>query len=819
MRRVSWEKKMSSLGMFLLVSVLAGLLVAGLAIPGAALAGVTSTTVYASLTKLPEELATPPQAERTNILLADGSTLTQLYDENRVIVKLDQIAPIMQQAQIAIEDDRYYSHGALDLRSLAKAVLSNLGSGDGGGGSTLTQQYVKQVLVEQAMQQDTDEKRQEALDEAQGRTLERKIREMRYAIALEQKFSKDQILENYLNIAYYGDGAYGVEAAAHHYFNTSAANLTLAQAAMLAGIVQTPSRNPADPDTRADAIDRRNVVIDRMLELGLISQSDADTAEAETYDPSQIQSQPNGCASVTNLDYIQVCQYIYNTLLSDEFSSLGSTSQERLDNLNTGGYTITTTIDPAKQAAAQSAISNRIGDADPVKSTMIMMQPGTGVVWAAAQNRRQIGFSDEDLLNGKTSHVYFAPSSLGGDEGAQPGSTFKGFVVAAALDAGIPPTKQFNAQYRMDFSNDYFMSCNGPVKAGQGWVVYNDSGGGVMNMYQGTANSVNTYFVQLEQLVGICASATMADAAGAQVSNPSVDPDHPDILAYNVDPSFTLGVAYVSPMSMATAYSTFAARGLRCDPVVVGTMQDRNGTQMPVPNGNCRQVIKQSVADGVNAVLANLFTYGTGAGFGLSGRPMSGKTGTTEYGSAGWLIGYAPNIVGVAQVAVDSNGVWSPFWAPHIRGGMKSMSGVRLPSGTYLNGFGAADAGPIWHAAMAAATSGMPVESFTKPTSDILYGKKVVPPDTSGMSMADAQTALQAAGFYVTQTQVYDNSSPGTLLNINCEYVYGGTCTMNISQGPRPPDPTDTGGGNQPGQPASPSTSSPTPGSGATGGR
>ncbi|MCL2735988.1 MAG: penicillin-binding protein [Propionibacteriaceae bacterium] len=779
------------MGTFLLVSVLAGLLVAGLAIPAAALAGVTSTTLFSSLTKLPEALETPPQAERTSILLADGSMLTQLYDENRVIVTLDQVAPIMKQAQVAIEDDRFYSHGALDLRSLAKAVLSNIGS-SGGGGSTLTQQYVKQVLVEQAMQMPTEEERQAALADAQGRTIQRKVREMRYAIALEQQFSKDQILENYLNIAYYGDGAYGVEAAAHHYFNTTAADLTLAQAAMLAGIVQTPVRNPADPDERADSIARRDVVIDRMLELGLITKEDADAAKAEGFDPSLIQGMPNGCDGVTDVDYIQVCQFILNNLQSDAFPSLGSSKQDRLDTLRTGGYTITTTIDPTRQKAAQDAISSRIADADPVKSTVVEMQPGTGVIWAAAQNRRELGYSNDDLVNGKSSFQYFAPQSLGGDEGAQPGSTFKGFVVSAALDAGVPPSKQFDAKGRMDFSNDYFMSCNGPVKASKGWVVSNDSDSGVMDMYHGTANSVNTYFVQLEELIGICASATMAETLGAEVSDPTADEEHPNLLAYNVDPSFTLGVAYVSPLSMAVAYSTLAARGLRCDPVIIGSIQDRSGNQVPIPNGNCRQVIRQEVADGANAVLGNAFTYGTARGWGLGGgRTMSGKTGTTDNGSAAWLIGYAPNIVGVSMVAADTNGVWNDFWAPYIREGAKSMIGVKLPvSGTRLSGVGAADAGPIWRAAMSVAVDDLPVVSFTKPGSDILNGKRVVPPKTDGMSADDARKTLQAAGFFVTEKEVFDDQPAGSFVSVSCDYVYGGTCTMNISQGPRPPEPT-----------------------------
>ena len=795
MRKVSWKKRLSALGTFMLVSMLAGLLVAGLAIPGAALAGVASTTINSSLTQLPMVLEEDPQAERTTIYLGDGSVLTQLYDENRVIVHLDQIAPVMQQAQVAIEDDRFYSHGALDFKSLAKAVLTNLG-GDGGGGSTLTQQYVKQVLVEEASQKPTLEEQQAALDEAQGRTLARKIREMRYAIALEKKYSKDQILENYLNIAYYGNQTYGVEAAAHHYYNTSAANLTLGQAAMLAGIVQTPSRNPIDD--LPGATERRNIVLGRMLELGLVTQDQVNEAKAEVFDVNQVQTPQNGCVSVS-YQYVQICEYVINTLKQN--ANLGATGTERLNNLRRGGYDVYTTIDPAKQTAVQDAILNRIAASDPVKSSMVIMEPGTGIVYAAAQNRWGYALgndSDASLYNGQTGFQYFAQfGSYGADEGAQAGSTFKPFVVAAALDAGISPKTSLNAQARMDFKGQDFKGCDGPAIPNNGgsWSVSNASPSGVMNMYDATANSVNTYFVQLEKLVGLCNVVTMATKLGV-VSDPD-DTVHPNIMSYGVDsPAFTLGVADTTPMYMAVAYSTFAARGVKCDPVIVKEIKDRDGTDIPTPNGNCTQVLRPEVADGVNSLLSRAFTNGTASGYPISGHTLSGKTGTTEDGSGAWIIGYTPQLVGVTMVAVDKNPAWNYFWDPRRSTGsnVASMSGVTLPaSETYLYGFGAQDAGPIFKPAMTAALADLPNASFTAPPADIVNGKPVTPPSTVGMDLAKAQQTLQDAGFSVTVTQVYDDSPSGTFLGANCpQHVYGGICTLNVSQGPRPPEPVPT---------------------------
>ena len=206
-----------SLVMFLVVSVLAGVLVAGLFIPFAGMAGVTSNAAATELESLPAELATPSPSTRSKVLMGNGKTLAYFYDENRIPVKLKDIAPIMRQAQLAIEDHRYYEHGALDFKGTMRALVRNSAAGGTTqGGSSVTQQYVKMVQIESCQAKGDSE----CVREAQAPTVERKIRELRYAIAMEKKFTKDQILERYLNIAYYGEGAYGVEAAARHYFSS-----------------------------------------------------------------------------------------------------------------------------------------------------------------------------------------------------------------------------------------------------------------------------------------------------------------------------------------------------------------------------------------------------------------------------------------------------------------------------------------------------------------------------------------------------------------------------------------------------------------------
>ena len=772
MDRVTRRHKAANLGVFLLVSVLAGVLVAGLAIPAAALTGATSSLMSRSMSLLSDELATPPQPQRTTFFLANGKPFATFYDENRILVTLDEIAPIMQQAQVAIEDDRFYEHGALDLKALVKAMLTFVGSSSGGGGSTLTQQYVKQVQIEKAMTITDKAERDAQVAKVQERSVQRKIQEARYAVALEERLSKDQILENYLNIAYYGDGAYGVEAAAHHYYNTSAAKLTLAQATMLAGIVQLPSRNPVSD--LAGALERRTVVLDRMVELGLVTEADAEAAKAEPFDPKQVRNVPNGCASSK---YSILCEFTRKTLMQNP--ALGDTVEERSAALLRGGYNVYTVIDPTKQDAVQKAVSDRFDPRDPVIATLVYVEPGTGKILAMAQNRYQLG---TDFDKGETAYVFTADEALGGAEGFQAGSTFKAFTAAAALDRGIPPSTTFNAAARMQFGGKVFATCDSDTMVSN-WSVGNSGSSGVMDMYHGAALSVNTYFVQLEQLVGICHPIEMAIAAGVKLSNGENMLDD----KYMV-PSWTLGVVDVTPLSMATAFATFAANGKRCDPIIIDKIIDSLGIQVPTQSANCHQTIRPEVAKGVNQVLSNVFTYGTAGSIGgLPGREASGKSGTTDSGRALWFMGYTPQVVGAATIAVYSNPKFSSYWSSHGY----SLYGRTMPvSGFYVNGVGSIDSGRMWKEGMLAVIKGKDPVPFDRPPAEILNGQRVSVPDTTGLSEAEARRVLQAEHFFVPPaTKVYSDLPVGTLVSATCNPVMGGTCTLSVSQGPRPAPP------------------------------
>lgn len=761
-RKSESSGKLYSLAMFGVVSILAGLLMAGFVVPFAAITGATARAAADSMENLPTDMAIDPPAQKSRILMADGSLLATFYAEDREYVTLDKIAPIMQKAQVAIEDDRFFEHGPIDFRGTSRALLSNAAGSSTQGGSTLTQQYVKQVRIEAAAARGD----KAAVNEAQEQTLSRKLQELRYAVAMEKKFSKEQILERYLNIAYYGDGAYGVQAAAKHYFGTTADKLDLAQAAMLAGLVQNPTAT--DPVHNPDAaIDRRNVVLARMNQLGVITAQQRADAKKVAFDPSKVTTARRGCITSK---YPFVCDYVRRSLLSNP--ALGKTADDRERLLERGGLTIKTLIDPKAQASAQSAVASMVGPTDPVLGGTAIVQPGTGLILAMAQSRPVMGSS-----LGQTYYNYMASEQMGGAEGYQAGSTFKAFTMAAALQKGYSLNTRYDAYSPMDFTGDTFTSCKGPFKSGP-FEVSNSVGHSTnIDLQEAAAYSVNTYFIQLERDTGLCNVTKMAQSAGVQLANGG------NIVAqYQFIPSFTLGTAEVTPLSMAAAYSTFAARGIHCDPVIIKSINTVDGTALQVPSANCKRVISQSVADGVTSILQGVM-QGTGAPATIpGGYPQAGKTGTTDSNEAVWFAGYTPNAAGVALIAADKS-------SSYFRGRTeKSIKGLTLSTGQFLQGSGGGDAGQIYRAAMAAVLAGKPKTPFTGPTNAVIQGKQIALPDTSKMSYDDAKAALNKAGF-ATQTVRVDSDEPeGTFLGTDPsgKASLGVTVNLMISRGPQP---------------------------------
>jgi membrane peptidoglycan carboxypeptidase len=717
-----------SVVLFLGVSVLSGALAAGLAIPFAGLAGFGTQKATQSLESLPQELQIDPVAQNSRMLAADGSWIANLFEENRIPVKLDQINPIMRKAIVAIEDDRFYEHGALDAKGTLRAMVRNKSQGSvQQGGSSITQQYVKMTLLDQA-------KTAAEIKAATAETYQRKLTELRYAVAVEKEYTKDQILEKYLNLANFGDGSYGVEAAARHYFRTSAKNLTLPQAALLAGLVKNPTGyDPTNYLKRAK--DRRDTVIRRMQELKIITAKQAaDAIRTPVINLKTISVVPNGCASSR---YPFYCGYVVSKLLQNP--ALGKDAAARERYVKTAGITIKTSLDPKIQAAAQASINQHSKPTDNTIAALTIVQPGTGLVKAMVQSKPYGNGKNETAYNYNVEKSYD-----GGYGGFQNGSTMKAFTVAAAIQQGIPLNYKINSPARIDLRNVKFRTCTGTVRDPK-YQPKNSTRSGNLTMLDAARFSTNTYFLQLSRKTGLCAVATVAANLGmydAQTLGP-----------LEQIPSMTLGVGLVTPLMLSNAYAAFAARGMYCSPLVVTAVTDKAGKPIKTPGISCKQALKPAVADGVNRVLHGVMEPGgTGGRLKFGSSDLAGKTGTISQNKAVWYSGYSSSLAAAAVVADAS--------LPYSNLIGQKLDGIRIADPT-----GSGTAGPIWETAMQGALKGLPVTHFVAPSDKTIRGNVKDLPSVSGMSPQQATTALQQAGFQVTVApgQVNSPEAAGTV--------------------------------------------------------
>ena len=674
--RLPAHRVLSHLLVMAAVAAVLGVVVAGLAIPFAGIAGIGARNVARTMDDLPEELQIDELSQRTTILDANGNRLASLYDENRIKVPLKGISRTMVKAVVAIEDYRFYEHGALDLKGTLRALITNQAN-DGvvQGGSSITQQLVKLTLQSQA-------KTKAEREAASADTYARKLKELRYAIALEQEHSKDWILERYLNTAYFGDGAYGVQAAAKHYFDVNARELNLRQSALLAGLVKNPTGY--DPTNSPDrAIERRDVVLDRMAELNVIPREKAEKNKLKDLGLN-VQEVSRGCVNSTSPFF---CDYVLTYLLQDP--SFGATVKERKNVLYNGGLTIKTTIDPTAQLAADNAVAAHVNPTDQAIGALAIEQPGTGNVLALAQSRKMGNRKNQ----GETYVNFTVPKEYGGANGFQPGSTFKVFTLATALEQGYPLTTQFDSPATMTFDLADFSNCPGEGFFGGEYPAGNSTNSGWMNMYSGTRYSVNTFYLQLEELTGVCAPFDLATQMGVKLTDPAAERF----------PSFTLGIADASPLEMAEAYATFAARGLHCASRPVTQILDAGGNVVKDYAPQCTQVMQQNVADAVSDVLRGVIEGGFASDQALS-TAAAGKTGTTQEQKAVWFCGYTTQYAAAATIAgIDA------------LGRPESLQGKTVDGSYISNASGSGFAAPIWGDALKALTAGQPYEDFVYP--------------------------------------------------------------------------------------------------------
>ena len=555
----------------------------------------------------------------TNIYASDKKTvLARIKMSNRIEVKSDEISQFVKDATIATEDVRFYEHEGVDIAGIARAAVATF-QGDQQGASTITQQLIRNTVL---------------LNEMNDISIKRKIREMKLAIELESNHSKDEILTMYLNIVNYGDGNYGIEAASQDYFDVSADKLTLSQASLLAGVPQSPTYYNLRENYDA-AIERRVIILDHMLQHGFITQEQYDEAIADR--PAIVP------AGQSEDDIKDIAPYFVDYIR--ELLESGEIVPTRL--YQTTGMEIYTTLDVDCQKSANDAVAGTMEYFDSMDAALVSVEPDNGNIVAMVGGRNY----KKDKFN------------LATQMSRQAGSSFKPFVLLAALQAGVPPT-------------GLYMESGGPITI-DNWTVDNSDGegGGKMTLTDATAYSINTIYAKVTHEIGPATVAETANACGIKSPLDTVD-------------SICLGTQGINPLEMASAYATIATGGIRHDPVAITEITDASGRQLYKHEyDDGERVISKSVAQEATKVMSTVLTKGTGTGARLAnGQDAAGKTGTSENGRDMWFVGFTPQY---------STAVWT---------------GYRDDRETFL--YGSTTSTPIWKNYMDGALAGKETKGF-----------------------------------------------------------------------------------------------------------
>ena len=518
-------------------------------------------------------------------MASDGTLLARLFRQNRALVDADEIPSVLEDAVLAAEDARFFEHSGYDVRAIARAALVNIDEGEvEQGGSTITQQYVKNTFFKNAP-----------------RTFERKARELRLAIEIERRYDKQEILDRYLNTVYLGQGAYGVKVAAKTYFGRSLSSLTIKEAALLAALIKAPSYyDPRNYPKRA--IKRRNWVLDRMVTVNKLDRDAADKAKK-----AGLGITPEPPRTKTRQPYF--VEAVKREVLGDR--RFGRTDRERARALYRGGLRIQTTLEPELQKMAEQAVEQNLGQPGDPEAALVAIRPSTGAIVA------MVGGDDWS-----TSQVNLALGTEGGGSGRQSGSAFKPIAAAAALEQGISLETRYAAGPASFLMPD-----------GSTWIVRNSEGtaGGTLPLGEATVRSVNGVYARLALEIGPGAIATQAKLMGIRSKLP------------DTNPSIVLGSEEISVLDLATAYATLANHGTAVEPTTIEQVRTATG-EVIRPN---QKVVPEAVTPGnaylLTKVLEQVIERGTGTAAKI-GRPAAGKTGTTNEYRDAWFAGYTPDL-------------------------------------------------------------------------------------------------------------------------------------------------------------------------------
>ncbi|WP_295126276.1 penicillin-binding protein [uncultured Leifsonia sp.] len=785
---------------FVALAVVAAVLAALFFLPGFLGAGIAAAAGVSDFNKLPADLKIQQFAQNSTVYATKGGTpvpIAQFYAQNRKDVGWDAVAQVVKDATTSAEDPRFYSEGAVDLLGTVRGALSTVVGGDVQGGSSITQQYVKNVEVEKC-EALTDQKQVQACyTDAAGVTLQRKVQEMRYAVGLEKKYSKQDILLGYLNVVGFGGQVYGIEAAAEYYFNTTAAKLTLPQAATLVAIVNNPSNLRIDEPKNKDngaangyalTKARRDYVLDRMYVHHKITAADRDAAKKTPITPV-ITPTTSGCATAANVDAAFFCDYVRDVILNDP--AYGKTSADRWATLNRGGLKIYTTLNLDLQAVAQQSLSKYIPGSRPgidIGASNVSVEVGTGRIVTMVENR---AFNNTDQpQDGTTAVNYNTDEAYGGSQGFQTGSTFKAFDLAGWLEGGHSLYETVDASHHVFPMSDFSSSC-GPVD-GPDWPVSNDEGAASrLSVMAATAQSVNTAFAMMATKTDLCSILKAAQNLGVHPAKTGAQ--------LNSYPSMILGTNDIAPLTMATAYAGIANNGTVCTPIAIDKVVNADGTPHTVSPSTCTQGLPKNIANGITYALQGVMRGGGTASSAnpYDGTPIMGKTGTTDNSLQNWMI---TSTTKVAQAT----------WVGNVSG----QTPLRSLSFNGINGGNVkfSIARPI----LKALDTVYGGDAFAKPDSSLLYGSRITIPDVSGKTTDQATQLLQSLGLSVTvdPTPVASDQPAGAVAGTNpsagASVYSGSSVTIQVSSGQPTSGPPTSG-------PSATPTPQPTKGGGGGG--
>ena len=783
----------------------AGVLVAAVLLPFTGGLGLAARNSVQAFDEQPCDVDPKTPSQRSVMLAADGTEIARFYNQNRIIIDAKKIPKIMRQAIVAIEDRRFYEHHGVDTEALLRALARNSQSGTVvQGGSTLTMQYVKNVRLYAAT---SDEEASEATERSSGR----KLIEARCALELENKLTKDQILTSYLNIAYFGAGAYGVEAAAQTFFRKPAAKLSLPEAALLAGLVQSPVTNdPYRAPKPAKA--RRDTVLNDMQSLGYITEKQATAAKA-----SAVKLQPKAassrkdCANTTSkiVNAGFFCDWAKAYLAKEGFP------QERLE---TGGFTIRTTLNPTIQNKVQAAMPFAAWANRKAVAITDMINPKNGDVLA-------FGVSRKYGIDVKNKNVTSNPLNVKPTAGA--GSTYKTFTLVSALQNKVP-LRAFQIGVGDEYTSNVCSTYGENGK--EPYTVRNAGtyGPGPWNLENATYESVNTFFVALldqrfncdlsgpvkaAQRMGLTETLGAKNANGVTVAQDYID---------GKKASFTLGPNATSPLELAASYATLANGGRYCPPTPIKRVVGPNGKSVALRERACEQRVEPEIAATVTQVLEKDTSRAGGTAVsafqGLAGgsRPIAGKTGTASGftvadrtrrplrasgNSAAWFVGYTPDFAGATAVLNPDN---------------PSSALEDVPNRDNSRPIFGAYSAAIWRASMESILRDR-TWSFAPEDPEVVNGDSVAVRDVTGLDVNSATALLQGDGFQVRVAEerrasaapkdfVAEQSPKGRAARGMAITLYLSNGTPPAGEGQPGPggQPVPPGAGNPPGRPTPP---------------